>query len=109
MDWAMTVGNRFASETVPPDDDTATLGVGFAESKYVAERVLHEANRRSGVPVRILHAGQIRSSTIEGDVAFPRQQWLMALIKTSMTMGALPTTVSLIGLDPDQRARRRHP
>ena len=100
MNWAMTVGNGFASETVPTDDYTAALGVGYAESKYVAERVLHEANQRSGVPVSILRVGQIGSSTIEGDVAFPRQEWLVALIKTSMTMGTMPTNLSLIDWIP---------
>ena len=80
--------------------DTAPLGLGYAESKYAAERVLHEANQRSGVPVSILRVGQIGASTSEGDVAFPRQEWLVALIKTSMTMGVMPTNVSLIDWIP---------
>ena len=109
MNWAMTVGNRFASETVPADDYTAALGVCYTESRYVAECILHEANQRSGVPVSILRVGQIGGSTVECDVAFPEQEWLVALIKTSMTMGAMPTNVILIDLDPDQRARRGHP
>ena len=100
MNRAMTVGNGFASETVPIDDCTAALGYGYAESKYVAERVLHEANQRAGVPVSILRVGQIGGSTIEGDVALPRQEWLVSLIKTSMTMGIVPTNVSLIDWIP---------
>ena len=100
MNWAMTVGNGFASEAVPTDDYTAAFGVGYAESKYVAARLLDEANQRSGVPVSILHVGQIGGSTVEDDIAFSRQEWLVALIKTSMTMGAIPTNVSLIDWIP---------
>ena len=57
MKWALTVGYRFASETVPKDDYNVALGVGYAESKYVAERLLHEADQRSVVPVSILRVG----------------------------------------------------
>ena len=100
MNRATTIGNGFAMETVPTDDYTAALGIGYAESKYVAERILHSANQRSGVPVSILRVGQIGGSTTEGDIAFPRQEWLVALIKTSITMGVMPTNVSLIDWIP---------
>ena len=101
MNWAMSVGEGFAPETVPSNDDCPTaLGTGYAQSKYIAERVLHEANQRSGVPVHILRIGQIGGSTMPGDVAFARQEWLASLIETSMTMGAIPTNVSLVDWIP---------
>lgn len=100
MKWAMTVGKGFAPETVPSDACSTALETGYAESKYIAERVLYEANQRSGVPVSILRVGQIGGSTMQGDVAFARQEWLASLIETSMTMGAVPTNVSLIDWIP---------
>ena len=101
MNWAMTVGEGFASETVPSDDCSTALEIGYAESKYVAERILNEANQRSGVPVSILRVGQIGGSSVQGDVAAsPRQEWLVSLIETSMTMGAMPTNVSLVDWIP---------
>lgn len=100
MNWVMTVGEGFASETVPSDECSTALETGYAESKYIAERVLHEANQRSGVPVSILRIGQVGVSTVQGDVAVPRQEWLVTLTKTSMTMGAVPTNVSLVDWIP---------
>lgn len=100
MNWAMSVGKGFAPETVPSDDSPTALGTGYAESKYIAERVLHEANQRSGVPVSILRIGQIGGSTMQSDVTFARQEWLASLIETSMTMGLMPTNVSLVDWIP---------
>ena len=100
MNWAMTVGKGFAPETVPSDDCSVALEIGYAESKYVAERVLFEANRQSGVPVSILRVGQIGGSTIQGDVAFARLEWLGSLIETSMNMGTVPTNVSHVDWIP---------
>lgn len=101
MNWAMTVGEGFAPETVPSDDCSTALEIGYAESKYVAERILNEANQRSGVPVSILRVGQIGASSVQGDVAAsPRQEWLVPLIETSMAMGAMPTNVSLVDWIP---------
>lgn len=100
MNWATNVGKGFASETVPSDDCLVALEMGYAESKHVAERVLHEANQRSGVPVSILRVGQIGGSTVQGDVALSRQEWLVALIETSMSMGMIPTGVSLVDWIP---------
>jgi len=100
MNWAMTVGEGFASETVPSDDCSIALEIGYAESKYIAERVLHEANQRSGVPVSILRVGQIGGSTVQGNVALSRQEWLVSLIETSMIMGIIPSKVSLVDWIP---------
>ena len=76
------------------------LQIGYAESKYIAERVLKAANQRLGLPVSILRTGQIGGSTKENDIAKPRLDWLLALIKASRTIGVIPDTMTLLDWIP---------
>ena len=64
--------------------------VGYGESKFVAEKILGISNLRAGVPVSILQVGQIAGSTVPADAAWPVQEWLPSLVKTSKSLGAIP-------------------
>ena len=90
----------------PAHDSTSTLPIGYAQSKYVAERILTLANSTAGVPISILRAGQIGGSARPGDVAAPRQEWLMSLLSTSKIMDKIPSDFSPIDWIPiDSLAR----
>ena len=67
-------------------------GMGYAESKHVAECILHAAGERSGVPVSVLRVGQIA-----GPVSTPgiwnRDEWFPSLITTSLSLGYVPNYI----------------
>lgn len=98
--WPKTTGKSLIPESVPLDGFPVPLPIGYAESKYVAERVLCEASQRSRVPVSILRVGQIGSSTGEDDNRPLRAEWLVSLIATSITLGKFPTNVTPVDWIP---------
>ncbi|KAG1718951.1 hypothetical protein EDB19DRAFT_1861531 [Suillus lakei] len=51
---------------VPFDSPTLPLDQGYAQSKYVAERVLIGASRAANIPVTIVRAGQLAGNTTLG-------------------------------------------
>jgi thioester reductase-like protein len=61
------------------DDPTNSIGQGYSESKWVTERLLDAAGRKSGVSCAILRIGQI-AGPVEGARArsgmWSRQEWV---------------------------------
>ena len=98
--WPKTTGKSLIPESVPLDGFPVPLQIGYAESKYVAERILCEASQRSRVPVSILRVGQIGGSTAESDNRSLRAEWLVSLIATSTTLGKFPTNVTPVDWIP---------
>lgn len=49
------------------EDPAVALGTGYAQSKYVVERILQSAERELGVPVVVLRVGQMCGHTGTGD------------------------------------------
>ncbi|KAG6907803.1 putative NRPS-like protein biosynthetic cluster [Tephrocybe rancida] len=84
---------------VPEDamvDVSVALGGGYGEAKHVAERILLQ----SGLQGLTLRLGQISGGRPKG--AWPTTEWLPILVKTSLTLGALPDacgTASWLGAD----------
>jgi thioester reductase-like protein len=66
---------------------------GYGESKYVAERMLANANSTLGIPANIIRAGQIGGPSAPNMGFWPRQGWLLAIIKASQATGAFPEHV----------------
>lgn len=72
------------------DSNDAPTKMGYAESKFVAERILGAAANEAKVPISILRVGQIAGSTIPGDSPWPVQEWFPSLVQTSKALGLLP-------------------
>ncbi|KAF7316041.1 Aminoadipate reductase [Mycena indigotica] len=66
-------------------DAGIAIGSGYGESKYVSERIL----AASGLPATSFRIGQICGSL--GNGAWARTDWLPAIVKSSMTLGAFPS------------------
>ncbi len=89
--WARVHQQEPVSET-PASNHHVADRMGYAESKHVAECILHAASSRSGVPASVLRVGQIA-----GPVSTPglwnRAEWFPSLIQTSQSLGYLPSSI----------------
>lgn len=63
-------------------------GMGYAQSKSVAENMCAKAAAQAGVPVRVLRIGQIVADTAHG--VWNATEGVPMVIQTALTVGALP-------------------
>ena len=84
----------------PPEEIVSDYKVahemGYAESKLVAENILHRTSQAAGIPVSILRVGQI-AGPVDSPGVWNEQEWVPALIKTSKALKVLPDYIP----DPD--------
>lgn len=67
----------------------AAQHMGYAESKNVAEHILHHASQKAGISSTILRIGQIAGPVASPGVWNP-DEWVPALVRSSQNMGYLP-------------------
>ncbi|KAL4071516.1 hypothetical protein V8B97DRAFT_1960480 [Scleroderma yunnanense] len=65
-------------------DASQAVGGGYGSSKYVSERILSN----SGLPFTSFRVGQISGGAPRG--AWSTSEWVAILVKSSITLGALP-------------------
>lgn len=68
---------------------------GYAESRYVAERLLAATCRQTGIQTTICRIGQI-AGPIHGYGSWPRREWLPSLIASSKYLGMLPSSLGML-------------
>ncbi|MCJ1366764.1 hypothetical protein MMC16_005894 [Acarospora aff. strigata] len=96
-----------AIPSAPISNLSAAFAVGYAASKLVAERILTLASQHSKIPVTILRVAQIGGPRANDGSVWPKQQWLFSLLRTSKTLGVIPTHVATIDWLPvDDTAAR---
>ncbi|KAI0144537.1 hypothetical protein GGR57DRAFT_325304 [Xylariaceae sp. FL1272] len=66
--------------------------MGYAESKFVAERLLDTASREAGIPAVICRVGQIAGPTTRAGI-WPQREWFPSLLTSSKYLGKLPETL----------------
>ncbi|KAI4249038.1 MAG: hypothetical protein LQ352_005745 [Teloschistes flavicans] len=71
-------------------DFEAAQSMGYAESKNVAEHILHAVGEEVGLSSTILRVGQIAGPLIEKG-KWNEDEWVSALVKSSKAMGCLPS------------------
>ncbi|CAF9923631.1 hypothetical protein IMSHALPRED_005976 [Imshaugia aleurites] len=71
------------------DEFSLPQAMGYAESKYVAERMLDEAARVSGVSSAVCRVGQVAGPT-QGKGIWRTGEWFPSLIKSSVHLNCLP-------------------
>ena len=94
--WAAISPTQKALEPVPEtfiDDCRAAEPTGYAESKYVAEAILHAAAMDASVPVSVLRVGQVAGSSAANGGSWNEREWFPALIRTSRNLGKLPANL----------------
>ncbi|KAF8871770.1 putative aminoadipate reductase [Infundibulicybe gibba] len=78
-------------------DAAIAIGGGYGESKYVSEQII----TNSGLQASSFRIGQISGGMPNG--AWSITEWMPSLVKTSLSLGALPLadniTISLIPMD----------
>lgn len=105
--WSRVYTTEPMIPETPIGDPNVALHMGYGESKCVAERILQVAHDQCSVPVDIVRTGQIGGPTPPSKVQWPVQGWLLALIKTSKALGALPTHVAPVDwIQADALARQ---
>ncbi|GLA50743.1 putative NRPS-like protein biosynthetic cluster [Aspergillus niger] len=88
--WTWNMGSTIPES--PLEDSKACPSQGYGESKYISERICHEASHRSGVPTTVYRVGQIAGPTTTKGLWNP-QDWLPTIIKTSKAIGLVPNTL----------------
>ena len=77
---------------MPASNHYVAQEMGYGESKHVAECILNVANKKSGVPVSVLRVGQI-AGPIAAPGVWNRDEWFPSLVKTSQSLGCLPSYI----------------
>ncbi|KAI1798944.1 acetyl-CoA synthetase-like protein [Daldinia bambusicola] len=80
------------------DDLSVPAAAGYAESKYVAERVLKHAAEKLHVPVVVARIGQVCGATRSPGRWNPKE-WIPRLIVSSMRLGAIPDSLGAYDTD----------
>ncbi|OBZ78304.1 L-aminoadipate-semialdehyde dehydrogenase large subunit [Grifola frondosa] len=92
MSSTAAVANYSGPEDVVPElphDDTALpLDQGYAQAKYLAERLLIKASEERDLPVTIVRAGQLSGSTVSG--AWNPSEHMPILLRSSLILGKIP-------------------
>ncbi|KAG1790286.1 putative aminoadipate reductase [Suillus plorans] len=79
-------------------DAEVAVGLGYGESKYVAERVLVN----SKLPASSFRMGQVSGGPPRG--AWTTKGWLPIIVKSSVSLGALPEAKEFVSWIPPQAA-----
>ncbi|KAJ5888250.1 hypothetical protein N7495_008291 [Penicillium taxi] len=100
-----TVGAWMPSEaqlSVPEmvcETSAAVMASGYAESKYIAERICLTASRIAGVSATVLRVGQIAgpAGAMKGELS--RREWIPSIVLTSKMIGKLPNSLGTMVVD----------
>lgn len=76
------------TETLPPSFSCAQ-GMGYAQSKLVAEHIVDQAAKQTGINARVLRIGQIVADQING--IWNNTEAIPLMLQAAVTIGALPT------------------
>ena len=87
MGWPAAREGNMPEEIV--DDWSLPQEMGYAESKYISERLLDEASRISSVPTTICRVGQVAGPT-SGKGLWREGEWFPSLIRSSFNLGMIP-------------------
>ncbi|KAI0021598.1 hypothetical protein F4780DRAFT_270976 [Xylariomycetidae sp. FL0641] len=67
-------------------------GLGYGESKFIAERLIDTAASEAGVPATICRVTQVAGPTTAAGM-WPKREWLPSLIQSSKYLGRLPASL----------------
>ena len=91
MNWPAHREGRVSEEVI--NDFTVPQEMGYAESKYVSERLLATANTKCKVPISICRVGQIAGPVMRSEGMWNKEEWLPSLILSSQHLGIIPDSL----------------
>ena len=98
--WPAVYGAQKPVPEIAMTDSNVAMKMGYGESKYVAESILHTAVDKAGVRATILRVGQLAGPLKEDGGLWNKTEWFPSLIKTSKSLGILPDAVNTIDWIP---------
>lgn len=87
--------NQAGSSPIPEliiKDWSVAEPLGYAQSKYVAERLLESATA-TGIPCVVWRIGQVAGPVIVEGSMWNRREWLPSLIVSSLFLGKIPSSL----------------
>jgi thioester reductase-like protein len=84
--------DKSVPETVFGDDWNVPEPMGYGQSKYIAERLLHSAATEAGIPTTICRVGQVAGPTTASGI-WTEREWLPSLVKSCKVLGKIPTAL----------------
>ena len=91
MNWSAQRKGQVPEEVF--DGFSLPPGMGYAESKFVAERLLAIANTKCNIPVSICRVGQIAGPVLGSKGIWSKQEWFPSLTMSSRHLGIIPDTL----------------
>ncbi len=80
-------------------DPSSALGTGYAESKWIAERMVFNVGQSAGIPTIVVRLGQVSG---DRNGHWNEREWFPALVKSALFTRCLPdvkgVSVTLISL-----------
>ncbi|TVY28697.1 Non-canonical non-ribosomal peptide synthetase [Lachnellula hyalina] len=97
--WNSMYADQAIPERIANDQEwSAALPMGYGESKFVAEQMLHAATQ-AGISGNVLRLGQIAGPVKRGSIGvWNHQEWFPSLVKTTKNLGAAPKTLGSMNL-----------
>ena len=77
-------GLAISEDAVPA---SSAAGSGYAEAKWLAEEMIMEVSRRTGMPATIVRLGQVCGDKLGH---WNEKEWFSAMVKSSLITGTLP-------------------
>ena len=93
--WPMGRHRRFLE--TDPIDQRVRLNLGYDESKWVAEQLLVEAQRR-GLPASIYRPGEVSGHSESGRIVL--DHFMFAILKGSVQLGGAPRVLGHVDMAP---------
>jgi acyl-CoA synthetase (AMP-forming)/AMP-acid ligase II/acyl carrier protein len=82
-----------------PQDPSSVLPQGYAESKFVAERLCEISSKRSGAKIAIHRVGQLGGPSSLSAGMWNMRDWFPSLVRSSLTMEKLPDSLGSMQVD----------
>ncbi|CAG8935291.1 unnamed protein product [Penicillium salamii] len=82
-----------------PQDISCVLPQGYAESKYIAERLCELSSKQSGSRIAIHRVGQLGGPSCLSAGMWNTRDWFPSLVKSSLTMGKIPDSLGSMQVD----------
>ncbi|KIK53523.1 hypothetical protein GYMLUDRAFT_265017 [Collybiopsis luxurians FD-317 M1] len=79
-------------ERMIPNENASTIQTGYSQAKFIAERLIEQAAKDTGVPCNIIRCGQISGSTKNG--AWNINEYIPILLRSSKQIGLIPESFS---------------
>lgn len=79
--------SRGLAREVPQSDASVAHGLGYTESKWVAEQLIDCASNASGFQALVVRVGQMCGGR---GGSWNTKEWVPALVRTSVALGAVP-------------------